>query len=1126
MRFENIIFNSRDIVSYLKSERVVNLSPKYDVILSCVINEFPERDILIITDSRKSTHALKLVLADSIVNPEFGLYPFEIDYVERGVVNSKIEFLKEFYKGKRRVVISTLKGLLDPVIPEELITSINIKRGNRTSMRYLLDTLVRFGYRREKEISERGDFAVKGNIIDIFTFSYENPVRIYYGFDDEIEDVKFFGTEDFRSMESVEEVSISPDTYYLYSDSVMERLEREALREAKNKKDEFLIDSIQEDLREILRRENYGMNFYFKYIEKGSDFAFPTLLDFVGDFVKIIVDPVDINSFENTSIELYRSSVEAHELPETDFPEALHKTLKKLEEGKRINLRNVPDANTVQIPVTQIPENFAFLTSLKDYVLATLKARSVILLTTQKERVQEIMKLYEIPFSTRLRKERGVYVSEGFAGCGVEGELAVVLSDKELFVHFEPEKKIPKIITSKSIKTYEELVDGDLVVHRDFGIGIFRGLTKLDQNGTKEYLLIEYRDGEKLYVPLERIGFVEKYIGDKRLISLNRLSGNEWKNTKEKANESARLLARKLLKIEAERKLKGGFAFKPFPREEQILALSFPYELTEDQQQALEDVLQDMESESPMDRLVCGDVGYGKTEIAVRASLRAVLNGKQVAVLVPTTILALQHERTFQERLKYFPVEVESLSRLTDPKREREVLDRVRSGKTDLLIGTHRILSDDVQFKDLGLLVIDEEQKFGVKHKEKIKEYKSTVDVLTLTATPIPRTLHTALLNLKPVSLIATAPPGRIPVKTHVLPYSPEIIRSAIESELKREGQVFVVHNRIESIFNFVRRIQELVPSARISIAHGKMKKDDIEEIMLDFYEGKIDVLVSTTIIENGLDIPSVNTLIVVGAENFGLAQMYQLRGRIGRSHISAFAYFLYTEKTSLKSIAEERLETIREFSGSGAGIKIAMKDLEIRGAGNLLGKEQHGHMISVGYNMYLSLVEKAVAEIRGTKEGIENEVKVSLADSYYIPDSYISLNTERISYYRRITSARDISEIESIREELEDKFGELPKETENLLKVGQIMRLSKDLGILEVFQEAKRVFLTVGESNSITSKSIENIVAIESIKFGKDYVSFIVQKRPLDETLKVLNLLSEGKYAQVDNRQEDVADR
>jgi len=1118
MRFENILRNPEALINYLRIEKTINISPGYDIVLSCVVNELCDSNIIVITEDRRTVENLKRSLKDSLVNPEFGLYPYEIDFVEKGVIQSKIKFLKEFYGPVRKVVISTLKGLFDPILSKERLTEITIKKNATLPIKKLAETLATFGYRREKEILDRGDFSVKGSVVDIYSFSYDSPIRVFYGFEDEIEEVKFFSIQDFRTFESIDEITIHPNSFYLFNEDELKQFEEKIFEKTEQSKNEYLKDTILEDLKEIKSRGNFGTNYYFKYIKKGMLFDFPTIMDETQDFVKIFVDPINIPGFIEETEEIFKSAVQTNEI----LPENIKKVsqaVEKYKRGKIINLRGVQSENTIDLGLSQIPENFTFLTSIKDFVLSTLSEKSVIFVTTQRDRVKEILDLYEIAYSERLTNNKGVFVLEGFYSRGVESDRAIVLTDRELFIHYEPVKGKPKIISSKAITTPEELENGDLVVHSDFGIGIFRGLVKLDDNGTKEYIQIEYRDGEKLYVPLERIGFVEKYIGDRRLISLNRLSGNEWKNTKEKAKDSAKLLARKLLLIEAERRIKGGFSFKPFPREEKILALSFPYELTEDQVKALDEVLEDMENPKPMDRLICGDVGYGKTEIAVRASLRAVLNGKQVAILVPTTILALQHERTFRERLRFFPAEIAALSRLTESRLEEEIVTKLNNGNLDIVIGTHRILSKDVRFKDLGLLIVDEEQKFGVKDKERIKELKANLDVLTLTATPIPRTLHSALLSLKPVSLISTPPPGRIPVRTFAFPYNLEIMKNAIENELKRGGQIFVVHNRIEDIISFANKVQILVPNAKIGVAHGKMKKDEIEETMYLFYEGKIDILVSTTIIENGLDIPTVNTLIVNGAENFGLSQMYQLRGRIGRSHINAFAYFLYSDKTSLRAIAEERLETIKEFSGEGAGIKIAMKDLEIRGAGNLLGREQHGHLISVGYNMYVSLLEEATAELKGEKETETREVRVALNENYYIPEEYIELNSERIAYYRRITTARRFEELEKIREELIDRFGESPREVENLITVGIIMRLSKDIGIKEIFQEGKRVFFTIDSKNSITINGIEKVLKeMETSRFGKDYISFEVKASPLREVQKVLNLLSEGTYAEMDN--------
>ncbi|PIW10976.1 MAG: transcription-repair coupling factor, partial [Caldiserica bacterium CG17_big_fil_post_rev_8_21_14_2_50_35_7] len=470
--------------------------------------------------------------------------------------------------------------------------------------------------------------------------------------------------------------------------------------------------------------------------------------------------------------------------------------------------------------------------------------------------------------------------------------------------------------------------------------------------------------------------------------------------------------------------------------------------------------------------------------------------------------------------LRAFAVEVATLSRLTEPKREKEILNKLQNGSVDIIIGTHRILSEDIKFKDPGLIIIDEEQKFGVKHKEKLKEMKANVDVLTLTATPIPRTLHSAIIKLKAVSLINTPPIGRVPVKTFVFPRNFEIIKKAIEFELQRAGQVFVVHNKIEDIYSFAMTVKQLVPEARVDVAHGKTRKDEIEKIMLSFYEGETDVLVSTTIIENGLDIPTVNTLIVDNAQDFGLSQMYQLRGRIGRSHINAFAYFLYTANKDLKSIAEERLETIKEFSGLSSGIKIALKDLELRGAGNLLGKEQHGHIVSVGYNLYVTLLEEAVSELRGEKKVELKGIPIRLNETYYIPDTYVSVNTERMDYYRRITTADTVRKIDEIRSELFDRFGGLSKAVDNLLLIGIMNYLARESGVREIYQEGSRVFISIEDGNKISFEGLEKLLKSNvTARFGENYISFEANNSPLKETLEVMNLLKGVNHAGMDSK-------
>ena len=1113
MKFKTLFNNDKQIRQALDKERVF-ISPDFGIILDAITTELKDENIIIITENFEDAKLAKRIITDALLNPEFGLYPFEVSLASRERIAQKISFLDALYSKKRKIIVSSLKGLFDPILPKMFVDKLIISKKDKVNMHNFSCKLANFGYKRTAEITERGEFSVKGNIIDIYTFMYEKPIRILFGEESDIEVLKFFDIETKRSENSVSSITIYPITYFPFKGSLWKKASKKLEGKLTESKDEYLRDTVLENFNALRKGDTIGINYYFKFFFDNGIISYPTLIDTVNDYRKIFWKTVDTENFIKETKEIYEKSVDANEIIPFNVS-ITEKGVEALSKGKVIYLSKFPKEKHLKLKVKMVSENFLALSSFKEFALTYLKEKNIIIVTEAYERIKELLNVYELSSS-------GISIKKGYIEQGVETEKTLILSDKELFPHYKTYKLKKKILSSEKITSIEELNIGDYIVHSNFGIGIFKGLVKLNSDGNEnEYLLIEYRDGEKLYVPMERIGFVERYIGDRRIVSLNRLHGTEWQKTKENAKENAVMLAKRLLRTQAERALRGGISFKPFPNEEKVLDLSFPYVLTEDQRNAIQDVLTDMQSSRPMDRLVCGDVGYGKTEVAIRAAFRAVMNGKQVAVLAPTTVLAMQHGRTFRERLHLFPVEIEVLSRLTPKDEVRTILKKLKDGTLDILIGTHRILSKDVKFNDLGLLIIDEEQKFGVKDKEKIKQLCTRIDLLTLTATPIPRTLHTALINLKSISLINTPPPGRFPVKTFVMPFNWEVVRKAVQFELNRKGQVFFVHNRIEDIYEFAEKLKLALRDikARIAVAHGKMDKGQLEQVMFDFYQGKIDLLLSTTIIENGLDIPTVNTLIVDTAENFGLSQMYQLRGRVGRSHINAFAYFFFTHKKSLKAIAEERLETIKEFTSKGSGIKIAMKDLELRGAGNILGKEQHGHIVSVGYNMYVSLLDEAVAELKGEKQIKMKNISVRLKEKYYIPDTYVSMNVERMNYYRRIMNARDFLEIKGIREELTDRFGRLPLEVENLLKIGMIEIAARNIGIKEIFEEGKRVFFTIDKENKLNVNGMKRFLEKgNKVRFGKDYLSFGIEKNVIKETLSMLNLLKEGeKYAEMD---------
>ncbi len=634
----------------------------------------------------------------------------------------------------------------------------------------------------------------------------------------------------------------------------------------------------------------------------------------------------------------------------------------------------------------------------------------------------------------------------------------VIVSDTELYGAGYRKAKTRRN-SGERIAAFTDLKVGDYVVHEDHGVGIYQGTVRLQSEGTyRDYLAIQYMGSDKLYVPTEQLDRIQRYIGNPNAApKLNRLGGGEWQRQKSKVKAGLKELAFDLVKLYAAREQHKGHAFGADTLWQKQFEDQFPYELTPDQEQSVREITQDMESDRNMDRLLCGDVGYGKTEVSLRAAFKAVMDSKQVAILAPTTILAQQHYHTVQRRFAGFPVECDVLSRFRTTKEQKDVIQRLAEGKIDILVGTHRILAKDVKFKDLGLLIVDEEQRFGVAHKEIIKNMKNQVDVLTLSATPIPRTLHMSMVGIRDMSVLETPPEERLPVQTHVVEYADAIIRDAILRELSRGGQVYFLYNRVHSIEQFYQRLRALVPEARIGIAHGQMKEHGLEDVMMDFYEGNYDVLLCTTIIESGLDVPSANTLIVFDADRFGLSQLYQLRGRVGRSNRQAYAYFTVRPDKMLSEEAEQRLSAIREFTEFGAGFRIAMRDLEIRGAGNLLGPEQHGHLATVGYDMYCKLMEETLREVQGQPMTIQElATRVDLKVDAYLPGDYVHDERQRMEMYKRIASLRTDIEREDIEEEMIDRFGDLPAPVVNLLDIAQLRALAQGLGVAQVMYRAK----------------------------------------------------------------------
>ncbi len=658
----------------------------------------------------------------------------------------------------------------------------------------------------------------------------------------------------------------------------------------------------------------------------------------------------------------------------------------------------------------------------------------------------------------------------------------VVITESDMFGREKKKIKYRKKsgLTGSKIQSFSELSIGDYVIHENHGLGIYKGIEKVRVEGVeKDYIKLEYGDGGKLYVPITQMDIIQKYAAsDAKVPKLNKLGNTDWAKTKTKVKKAVADIAKDLVELYAKRQQSEGFVYGPDTVWQKEFEEMFPYEETEDQIEAIEAVKKDMESPKIMDRLVCGDVGYGKTEIAIRAAFKAVQEGRQVVYLVPTTVLAQQHFNTFTQRMMDFPVRIDLLSRFRTAAQQKKTIDDLSKGLVDIVIGTHRVLSKDVRYKNLGLLIIDEEQRFGVAHKEKIKHLKENVDVLTLTATPIPRTLHMSLIGIRDMSILEEPPVDRVPIQTYVMEYNDEMVREAIQRELSRGGQVFYVYNRVKDIEEKAARIAEMIPDANVVSAHGQMNERQLEQIMFDFINGDIDVLVSTTIIETGIDISNVNTMIIEDADRFGLSQLYQLRGRVGRSNRTAYAFMMYKRDKMLNETAEKRLAAIKEFSDLGSGVKIAMRDLEIRGVGNLLGAEQHGHMEAVGYDLYCKMLNEAVVSLKGGEQTEDFETTVDFDMSAFIPDSYIANEHLKLDMYKKISCIENPQDLEDIQDELIDRFGDMPKEVENLLEAAMIKTLAHKAYVTAVKANRQEIRITMYKNARIKPESVPEIVS------------------------------------------------
>ena len=982
-------------------------------------------------------------------------------------------------------VITTIDGCVDMLMPLQRYRDniIHFKNSDIIDTEKLISKLVGIGYTRVPMIDGQGQFAVRGGIIDIFSYTDETPVRIEL-WDDEIDSIRFFDVESQRSVEKIQTYDVFPATEWILSEDeidagfekVKDEVEKQlvTLGNDKKKKTQQEMDAcnrLRHAYADFERTRDYS-KFILSFtdeIEGFTDYFPKDETVFVLDEPDRIMERMELISYE----ESMKNRLEGGYVvaSQTKLMRPIAEVYKNMQSSRLMLLSSLDykpkmlkPADYLRIDARSISSyNNSFEYLADDINKYKRTGYRVVLVCNSRTRAARIVAdLEELGtqsyFSEDYDKEimpGTVMVTYGNIHRGFEYPLIgfVIITENDIFTS-RTRKKQKKKYEGRSIAGFNELNVGDYVVHEMHGLGVYKGIEKITVEGVeKDYIKIEYAGNSNLYVLATQLDRLQKYAASdtEKKPKLNKLGSVEWNKTKAKVHGAVEEIAKDLVELYSIRQNQKGYAFGPDTVWQKEFEEMFPYEETDDQLNAIADTKADMESTRIMDRLICGDVGYGKTEVAIRAAFKAVQEGKQVAYLVPTTILAQQHFNTFEQRMKNFPLKVAQLSSFRTNKEIKETLADLKKGFVDVVIGTHRLLSKDVEFKDLGLLIIDEEQRFGVAHKEKIKKLKNNIDVLTLSATPIPRTLHMSLVGIRDMSVLEEPPVDRVPIQTFVTEHNDEMIREAINRELARGGQVYYVYNRVRSIDEAAAHIQELVPQANVAFAHGQMEKRELEKIMVDFINGDIDVLISTTIIETGMDISNVNTMIIEDADKFGLSQLYQLRGRVGRSNRTAYAFLLYRRDRMLTEVAEKRLSAIREFSDFGSGFKIAMKDLEIRGAGNVLGKSQHGHMAAVGYDLYCKMLNEAVNDLKGIKNEYSFETNVDLSVDAYIPSTYIKSEYQKLDIYKRIASIESEEELSDMKDELVDRYGSLSTPAVNLLNIALIKSMAHKIGIMEM---------------------------------------------------------------------------
>ena len=1036
-------------------------------VLAGILNE-TKRPMVLVTyneiQARKLYQDLKKLIKQTYFFPKKEITSYDYVAQSKEIEYKRIDVLNKMYLAKQQkepiIIVTTIEAVMQKMIAKDTLYQnvIDFEVGKTYLLDEIKEKLVGLGYERSDLIENKGQFSIRGGIVDV-GLSEKIGVRIEF-WGDEVDSIRFFQISSQRSTEMLKEITIFPAHELIVQDL------SEAVKNIQEKYPEEIEDI------ELIKNGDYisKINKYFnEFYENQASF-----LDYMSDEYLLLLDEKSKIDQRKTNIIEDNNKLIASLVEKEKFvPEAIENISKfeyNFEEKQIIYLEQNDSIKNIQKYYFETREinfyNLQLDLLLADIVTYQKNKKKVVLLAGNEisaKKLCDILKENQINYKYEQEAENvkpgEIIVTIGGFSSGFENydlNLIVISLQNNFEEPVKRKKKLSSTFKDSEKIVFADLKPGDIVVHQTHGIGQFIGVNTITADGvTKDYIKIKYRNDDILYVPTNSLDSVRKYIGggDNSSPRLNKLGGKEWSATTSKVKKNLEAVAKDLIELYAKRQKIKGFSFSPDTPWQKQFEDSFPYTETDDQLRCIQDVKKDMEKPQPMDRLLCGDVGYGKTEVAIRAAFKAVMDQKQVAYLVPTTILANQQYEEFKTRMQEFAINVELLNRFKTKKEQDEIIKKLKLGEVDVVVGTHRLLSEDVNFKDLGLLIIDEEHRFGVKDKEKIKKLRTNIDVLTMTATPIPRTLHMSIVGVRDMSVIYEPPHNRKPVQTYVLEYDQEVITEAITKEIERDGQVFYLFNQVEGIEKKANEISMLVPEAKVGFAHGKMSGRELEEIMESFINQEINVLVCTTILESGIDIPNANTIIVENADRLGLAQLYQIRGRVGRSDKQAYAYITYKRDKLLSEVADKRLKAIKEFTEFGSGFKIAMRDLEIRGAGSMLGEMQHGHMEQVGYDTYCKLLDEVIKEMQGIEVVEEQDVQIDLAVSSYIPDNFIENSSQKIEIYQNIALCRTEEELQNVIDEVIDRYGRLPKELENLIDIARIKQLARKANILKIAQ-------------------------------------------------------------------------